>query len=159
MAFWVGIQPNTGLVAQLDFLNPVYLGAANVYGNNGIGVTFNFEFNSNTTFSGFTAVTVGRFREQQRRHPGSNPALWTSNRQLQDSEITGLTAYQPYFCYQNFEATPQYVGTRASAIQVKGSGSTILDSSPVYELGNAAAQIAYPLDVMTTRWDWFNPRE
>ena len=51
------------------------------------------------------------------------------------------------------------MGTRASAIQVKGSGSTILDSSPVYELGNAAAQITYPLDVTTTQLGWFSPRE
>src|SRR6202789_331713 len=34
--FFGAIQANTGLVTQLDFLNPAYLGAANVYGNNGI---------------------------------------------------------------------------------------------------------------------------
>ena len=145
-----GIQPNTGLVAQLNFLNPVYLGSANVYGNNGIGVTFNFEFNSNTTFSGFTAVTVGDTASNSDVIPVPTQRFGSPTGNCQTQKLTGLTAYQPYFCYQNFEATPQYVGTRASAIQVKGSGSTILDSSPVYELGNAAAQIAYPLDVMTT---------
>jgi sugar lactone lactonase YvrE len=144
-----GLEAGTGLVTQLDFLNPVYLGAANVYGNNGIGVTFNFEFNSNTTFSGFTAVTVGD-------SASNNDVIQVSQRfgpptgNCNTGKLTGLTAYQPYSCYQNFEATPQYVGTRASAIQVKGAGSAILSSSPVYELGDAAAQIAYPLDVTTT---------
>ncbi len=152
-----GLEAGTGLVTQLDFLNPIYLGAANVYGNNGIGVTFNFEFNSNTTFSGFTAVTVGD-------SASNNDVIQVPQRfgpptgNCNTGKLTGLTAYQPYSCYQNFEATPQYVGTRASAIQVKGSGSTILSSSPVYELGNAAAQIAYPLDVTTTQLGLVQPQ-
>jgi sugar lactone lactonase YvrE len=145
-----GVNANTGLVTQLDFLNPVYLGAANVYGNNGIGVTFNFEFNSNTTFSGFTSVTVGDSANNNDVIQVPTQRFGSPTGNCQTQKLTGLTAYQPYICYQNFETTPQYVGTRASAIQVKGSGSTILSSSPVYELGNAAAQIAYPLDVTTT---------
>ena len=145
-----GLEAGTGLVTQLDFLNPVYLGAANVYGNSGIGVTFNFEFNSNATFSGFTAVTVGDSASNNDVIPVPSHGFGNSSGNCNTGKLTGLTAYQPYSCYQNFEATPQYVGTRASAIQVKGSGSAILSSSPVYELGNAAAQIAYPLDVTTT---------
>jgi sugar lactone lactonase YvrE len=151
-----GVQPDTGLVTQLDFLNPVYLGAANV-GNNGTGVVFNFEFNSSTTFSGFTAVTVGDSATnsdviQVPTHRGSQTGNCTFGK------LTGLTAYQPYSCYQTFETTPQYVGTRESAIQVQGSGSAILSSSPVYELGNAAAQIAYPLDVTMTQLGLIQPQ-
>ena len=145
-----GLEADTGLVAQLDFLNPVYLGAASVYGNNGIGVVFNFEFNSSTTFSGFTAVTVGDSANNNDVIPVPTHGFGNQTGNCNTGKLTGLTAYQPYSCYQTFEATPQYVGTRASAIQVKGSGSTILSSSPVYELGNAAAQIAYPLDVTMT---------
>ncbi len=142
-----GLEADTGLVAQLDFLNPVYLGAASVYGNNGIGVVFNFEFNSSTTFSGFTAVTVGDSASNNDVIPVPTHGFGNQTGNCNTGKLTGLTAYQPYSCYQTFEATPQYVGTRASAIQIKGSGSTILRSSPVYELGSAAAQIAYPLDV------------
>ncbi len=153
------IQQNTGLVTQLDFLNAVYLGAANVYGNNGIGVTFNFEFNSSATFSGFTAVTTGDTSNNSDviKVPTQHFGVQTGNCQF--GKLTGLTAYQPYSCYQNFEATPQYVGTRASAIQVQGaSASKILSSSPVYELGDAAAQIAYPLDVTTTLLGLIQPQ-
>jgi sugar lactone lactonase YvrE len=156
--FLGGIQPNTGLVAQLDFLNPVYLGAASVYGNNGIGVVFNFEFNSSTTFSGFTAVTVGDSANNNDVIPVPSHGFGNSSGNCNTGKLTGLTAYQPYSCYQTFETTPQYVGTRASAIQVKGSGSAILSSSPVYELGNAAAQIAYPLDVTTTQLGLVQPQ-
>jgi sugar lactone lactonase YvrE len=157
--FFGAIQANTGLVTQLDFLNPVYLGAANVYGNNGIGVTFNFEFNSAANFSAFTAVTTGDTGNNSDviQVPTQHFGQQTGNCQF--GKHNGLTAYQPYSCYQNFEATPQYVGTRASAIQVQGaSASTILSSSPVYELGDAAAQIAYPLDVATTELGLIQPQ-
>jgi sugar lactone lactonase YvrE len=157
--FLGSIQQDTGLVTQLDFLNPVYLGAANVYGNNGIGVTFNFEFNSSANFSGFTAVTGGDSGNNSDviKVPTQRFGPQTGNCQF--GKHNGSTAYQPYSCYQTFEATPQYVGTRASAIQVQGaSASTILSSSPVYELGDAAAQIAYPLDVTTTLLGLIQPQ-
>jgi NHL repeat len=147
-----------GLVTQLDFLNPVYLGAANVFGNNGIGVVFNFEFNSSATFSAFTTVTVGDSGSNSDviEVPTQRHGPQTGNCQF--GRLTGLTASQPYTCYQMFEATPQYPGTRVSAIQVQGSGSAILDSSPVYELGDAAAQIAYPLDVSMTQLGLIQPQ-
>jgi sugar lactone lactonase YvrE len=152
-------QQDSGLVTQLDFLNPVYLGAANVYGNNGIGVTFNFEFNSSANFSAFTAVTVGDSANKSDVIKVPTQGFGSQTGNCQFGKHTGLTAYQPYSCYQNFEATPQYVGTRASAIQVQGaSASTILSSSPVYELGDAAAQIAYPLDVTTTPLGLIQPQ-
>jgi sugar lactone lactonase YvrE len=122
-------------------------------------VTFNFEFNSSANFSGFTAVTVGDSGNNSDviQVPTQRFGQQTGNCQFE--KHTGLTAYQPYSCYQNFEATPQYVGTRASAIQVQGaSASTILSSSPVYELGDAAAQIAYPLDVTTTPLGLIQPQ-
>jgi sugar lactone lactonase YvrE len=156
--FLGGLQQGTGLVTQLDFLNPVYLGAANVYGNNGIGVTFNFELNSSATFSGFTAVTVGDSNNNSDVIKVPTQRFGSQTGNCQFGKLTGLTAYQPYSCYQTFEATPQYVGTRTSAIQVQGSGSTILSSSPVYELGDAAAQIAYPLDVTTTLLGLIQPQ-
>jgi sugar lactone lactonase YvrE len=157
--FFGGVTANTGLVTQLDFLNAVYLGAANVFGNNGIGVTFNFEFNSPTTFSGFAVVTTGDTNNKSdvAKVPSQFFGQQTGN--CQTGKLTGLTAYQPYSCYQNFEATPQFVGARASAIQVQGaSAAKILSSSPVYELGNAAAQIAYPLDVTTTLLGLIQPQ-
>ena len=153
-----GVQPGTGLVTQLDFLNPVYLGAVIVSGNNAVGVVFNFEFNSSATFSGFTAVTVGDTGNNSDviQVPTQHHGPQTGNCQF--GKLAGLTASQPYICYQTFEATPQYAGTRVSAIQVQGSGPAILNSSPVYEVGNAAAQIAYPLDVTTTQLGLVQPQ-
>ncbi len=153
-----GVQPNTGLVTQLDFLNPVYLGAVKVFGNNGVGVVFNFEFNNSTTFSGFTAVTGGDSGNNSDVIQVPNQRFGPQTGNCQFGRLTGLTAYEPYTCYQTFEATPQYPGTRVSAIQVQGSGSSILDSSPVYELGEAAAQIAYPLDVSMTQLGLVQPQ-
>lgn len=155
-----GVQPNSGLVTQLDFLNPVYLGAVavNGFGNNGTGVVFNFEFNSPATFSGLTAVTTGDSATNSDviEVPGFGFGNQSGNCNF--GKLTGQTAYEPYSCYQTFEATPQYVGTRVSAILVQGSGSTTLSSRPVYELGDAAAEIAYPLDVAMTQLGLIQPQ-
>lgn len=148
-----GFFSYSGQATQLNFLNPVYLGAVNVY-QNGTGILFNFEFNASNTFSGLRAITVGDL--------GSNSDVVQASGQnsgnCQTQKLTGLSATQPYTCYQDFDATPQYVGTRVSSIQVKGSGSGILNSSAVYELGDAAAQIAYPLDVTMTPLGLIQPQ-
>jgi hypothetical protein len=70
-------------------------------------VTFNFEFNSNATLSGFTAVTVGDSASNtdviqvptQRHGPATGNCQFVKR--------TGLTAYQPYSCYQMFEGNDQ----------------------------------------------------
>jgi streptogramin lyase len=135
-------ESGDGVVTQLNFLNPVDLGAVDVF-KTGTPVVFNFEFNAPATLSGFRAVTVGDLG-------ASNDVVQGSSGNCTNRTLSGNTAYQPYTCDQTFEATPQYAGTRVSAIQVKGSGSAILASSPVYETGLSAAQITYPLDVTTT---------
>jgi sugar lactone lactonase YvrE len=131
-----------GLVTQLNFLNPVDLGSVGVF-KTGIAVVFNFEFNAPATLSGFRAVTVGDLGAK-------NDVVQGSSGNCKNQTLSGNTAYLPYTCDQTFEATPQYTGSRVSAIQVKGIGSAILDSEPVYETGLSAAQITYPLDVTTT---------
>ena len=135
-------ESGDGVVTQLNFLNPVDLGAVGVF-KTGTPVVFNFEFNAPATLSGFRAVTVGDLGAK-------NDVVQGSSGNCTNQKLSGNTAYLPYTCDQTFEATPQYTGTRVSAIQVKGSGSAILASSPVYETGLSAAQITYPLDVTTT---------
>jgi sugar lactone lactonase YvrE len=149
----VDLVGSNSSVTQLNFLNPVYLGAPSVF-QNGTAVLFNFEFNAPANFTGFRAITVGDLGPsndvvQVTRGGGGNCTA---------RNLTGLTATQPYTCYREFEATPQYVGTRASAIQVLGSGSAVLDSTPVYELGQAAAQVAYPLDTVMTQLGLIQPQ-
>ncbi|MGC2402774.1 MAG: hypothetical protein WA510_23480 [Acidobacteriaceae bacterium] len=143
----------SGSATQLNVQNPVYLGATSVTGNGGSSILFNFEFNATTRLSGFRAVTVGDL--------GSNPdvAQVRFNGSCTTGNHTISSATQPYSCDQSFQATPQYVGTRVSAIQVEGSSSTaIIDSSPVYELGQGAAQIAYPLDTNLTNLGLTQPQ-
>ncbi len=139
-----------GLVVQLDYLNPVFLGDAKVYGK-GSSVPFNFEFNAPATFSGFRAVTEGDLGT-------AADVAKVSGGNCVGQTLSGTTAYEPYICSQNFQATPQYVGTRVSAIQVKGSGNSILASSPVYEVGDAAAQVTYPLNVTATQLGFIQPQ-
>lgn len=138
-----------GVVIELNYLNPVFLGDASVY-TKGSAVGFNFEFNAPATFSGFRAVTVGDL--------GTAADVVKSGNGCKAQTLSGTTGYEPYICSQNFLATPQYVGTRTSAIQVKGSGTNILESSPVYEVGDAAAQVTYPLDVTATQLGFIQPQ-
>jgi sugar lactone lactonase YvrE len=141
-----------GLVAQLNFLNPVDLGPVNVF-NTGTAVLFNFEFNAPTTLSGFRTVTVGDLASK------NSDVVKGSIGNCKNVTLPGATsAYLPYGCYQTFTATPQYTGTRVSAIQIQGSGAAILNSSPVYETGLSGAQITYPLDVTKTATGLIQPQ-
>jgi sugar lactone lactonase YvrE len=143
-------QRGKGVVLQFNYLNPVFLGDANVY-KSGPAVQFNFEWNAPATITGFHTVTVGDAGAAADVVKGSgNCAAKTLT--------SSTTAYQPFICNETFEATPQYVGTRVSAIQVAGSGNNILESVPVYEMGDAAAQISYPLDVTATQLGFIQPQ-
>jgi NHL repeat len=136
------VEQANGLVTQLDYLNPINLGSAPVFGT-GTVVPFNFEFNTATTLAGFQAVTVGDLG------PTKNDVVPATGGNCTDGALSG-TAYEPYICSQPFQATPQYTGTRVSAIQVKGPGSEVLASSPVHESGRSGAEVIYPLSATAT---------
>ncbi len=143
-------QNDNGIVTQLNFLNAVSLGAVSVFAK-GPGVTFNFAFNAPTTFAGFRAVTTGDLGAR-------SDVAQVAGGTCQTQRLRGQTEYTPYLCSQTFQATPQYAGMRMAAIQVKGSGGTVLTSSPVYALGDAAAEVAYPLDVSTSALGLIQPQ-
>jgi sugar lactone lactonase YvrE len=148
-----------GFVTQLNFSNPVYLGDANVF-DNGSAVLFNIEFNAPSTFGGFRAVTVGDLGTSKNHNLADVVAGNTGN--CKNPIAGNTTAYAPYTCDQTFEATPQYTGTRISAVQVEGpttgGKTTILDSTPVYEMGDSEAQITYPLDAKATALGLIQPQ-
>jgi hypothetical protein len=145
-----------GYVDQLNFSNPVGMGSVNVFAK-GTAIQFNFEFNAPNTISGFRAVTRGD------QGTSGNNALADvvpgSVNTCTNQTLPGTTtAYAPYACDQTFQATPQYSGIRASAIQVKGTSPALLSSTPVYETGLSAAQITYPMDATTTATGMIEPQ-
>jgi sugar lactone lactonase YvrE len=143
-----------GYVTQLAFQSPVYLGAVSVTNPAGApSVLFNFELNAASKLTGFRAVTVG--------DPGSiNDVVQVAGSgTCTTGSHNSASATNPYSCYTYFQANPEFVGTRMSAIQVEGAtASNILSSSPVYELGMAQAQITYPLDVSATPLGLIQPQ-
>jgi sugar lactone lactonase YvrE len=145
-----------GYVDQLNFSNPVGMGSVNVFAK-GTAIQFNFEFNAPNTISGFRAVTRG-----DQGTSGNNTladVVPGSVNTCTNQTLPGTTtAYAPYACDQTFQATPQYSGIRASAIQVKGTSTALLSSTPVYETGLSAAQITYPMDATTTATGMIEPQ-
>jgi sugar lactone lactonase YvrE len=140
----------SGYITQLNFSNPVGMGAVRVSGT-GSGVLFNFEFNAVNTLAGFRAVTIG--------DPGPKNSDVVDGSNGNCPKIpTSTSVTQPYTCSQTFQATPQYTGMRESAIQAQGPKSSILSSTPVYETGLSAAQITYPLDSSTTALGLIEPQ-
>jgi len=141
---------------QLNFSNPVGMGSVN-FGAKGTAIQFNFEYNAPATITGFREVTRGD------QGTSANTALTdvvvgTTGNCVNKTLPNSTTAYAPATCNQTFQATPQYSGIRASAIQVKGTSPTLLSSTPVYETGLAPAQVTYPMDATTTATGMIEPQ-
>jgi hypothetical protein len=145
-------------VDQLNFSNPVGMGSVNVSTfAKGTAIQFNFEFNAGATINGFRAVTRGD--QGTSTNNSLADVVAGSSGTCRNQTLSGFTtAYNPYTCYQTFQATPQYPGIRASAIQVKGASTSLLSSTPVYETGLSGAQIAYPLTATTTATGLIEPQ-
>jgi sugar lactone lactonase YvrE len=136
-----------GLIVQLDYLSPFNMGNINV-GSAGSALLFNVEINAPTTLRGFRFVSQG---------DTSTELLQAANGSCKNGTHTTLPGggplisnYFPYTCTENFLGSPLYPGIRFSAIEVKGTGNTILASMPVYETGLAAAEVTYPVTETTT---------
>jgi sugar lactone lactonase YvrE len=136
-----------GVVTQLAYLAPINMGGIAV-GKSGSQILFNFEYNAPTTLRGFRFVSQG---------DTSTELLQASGGTCTNGKHTNLPSggplispYFPYTCSEDFSGDPTYPGIRSSAIQVRGSGTTILASTSVYQTGQAAAEITYPLNESTT---------
>ncbi len=136
-----------GAVIQLAYLNPTNLGNIDV-GQTGSQILFNFEYNAPTTLRGFRIVTQGDTSTELIQ---ANGGTCTNGKHM---NLPGggplISPYFPYSCKEYFYGDPTYPGIRSSAIQVKGTGGTILASTPVYQTAFAGVEVTYPLNERTT---------
>ena len=114
------------------------------------------ELNSGTTLRGFKVVTQG---------DTSNELIQDNNGSCVNGKHTNLgtggptiSPYFPYSCKEYFYGNPTYPGIRSSAIQVKGTGNSILASTPVYQTGFAGVEVTYPLNETTTATGLLQPQ-
>jgi sugar lactone lactonase YvrE len=135
-----------GVVTQLDYLSPVNLGSIAV-GNTGSKILFNFEYNEPTTLRGFRFVSQGDTSTEVAQAAGGT-CTNGNHRDLPRGPL--ISPYFPYTCSENFLGNPEFPGIRFSAIQVRGTGRTILASTNVYQTGLAGAEITYPVTETTT---------
>jgi sugar lactone lactonase YvrE len=132
-------------VVQLDYLSPVNMGSIAV-GNIGSKILFNFEYNETTTLRRFQIVSQGDISTEVAQAAGGT--CNTGRTRLPRGTV--ISPYTPYTCNENFLGNPMYPGIRFSAIQVKGTGKTILASTNVYQTGLAGAEVTYPVTETTT---------
>ena len=134
-------------VIQLSSPNPVNLG--NVFvGQAGSPVLFNFEFNAPVDLRGFRVLSQGDVSTEISQAAGGNCTL--GNHNTIGAGGPRISAYFPYSCKEYYEGTPTYPGVRNGAILVRGAGTTILASAPVWQTAFAGAEVIYPLTATTT---------
>jgi hypothetical protein len=135
-----------GAVIQLSSPNPVNLG--NVFvGQTGTQVLFNFEFNAPVNLRGFRILTQGDVSTEISQASGGNCVIGNHTTSGTGQAISN---YYPYTCNEYYEGTPTYPGVRIGAIQVRGTGGTVLASVPVWQTGFAGAEVTYPLTATVT---------
>jgi sugar lactone lactonase YvrE len=141
------LDSQDGAVIQLSSPNPVNLG--NVFvGQAGSPVQFNFEFNAPVNLRGFQVLSQGDVSTEISQGAGGNCTL--GNHNTIGAGGPRISAYFPYNCKEYYEGTPTYPGVRNGAIQVRGTGATILASAPVWQTGFAGVEVTYPLTATTT---------
>jgi sugar lactone lactonase YvrE len=141
------LDSGDGEIFQLNFANPTYLGNINV-GQAGTPIQFNFEFNAPTTLNGFRIVSQGDVSTDVTAATGGN--CTTGKHTNLPNGGPAISPFYPYTCLGNYQGSPVYPGLRNSSILVRGASATIIGSTNLYELGNAAAEITYPLNATTT---------
>ena len=140
---------------QLNYLTPTNMGYINVGQAAVTPFPFNFEFNAAATLNGFSVVTQGDASTDLTQVSGGTCATGTISTGASGGAIS---PYNPYTCLENYEGTAQYPGGRDSAILVKGPGTTILGSAPVYQIGFAGVEITYPLNATVTATNLQEPQ-
>ena len=144
-----------GELFQLNYANPTNMGSINV-GKTGPSIQFNFEFNAPTTLNGFRIVSQGDVSTDLA--PASGGTCTNGVHNNQPGGGPSISPYFPYTCLGFYEGSPTYPGLRNSAILVRGTGGTILASTNVYEMGQAAAEVTYPLIATTTATNLQQPQ-
>jgi sugar lactone lactonase YvrE len=137
-----------GAVVQLSSPNPVNLGSIINVGKTGTPVQFNFEYNAPVTLRGFQIVTLGDVSTEVIEANGGTCTNGSHTNLGRGGQA--ISPYFPYTCTESFYGNPRYPGLRSSAIQVKGTGGTIIASAPVYQTGFAGVEVTYPLDQTIT---------
>ncbi len=148
------VLEGAGRLFQVNYVNPTNMGSINV-GSTGSPIQFNFEFNSPFTLNGFRIVSQGDVSTDLMAASGGTCTNGAHNHLPNGGPA--ISPYYPYTCLGNYEGSPTYPGLRSSSILVRGAGK-ILASTNVYEIGQAAAEITYPLNATITATNLQQPQ-
>ena len=136
-----------GEVFQLAYRTPVNMG--NVFPSLpqfSADILFNFELNRPETLGAFQVVSQGDVSQELTQVSGGT--CTTGSHTTVGGEP--ITPYVPYTCSETYSGTAGFPGLRYNALQLKGTGTTILASFPVYQTGFAGAEVTYPLNATVT---------
>jgi sugar lactone lactonase YvrE len=104
-------------------------------------VAFNYEFNATVTLRGFKFVSEGDTSTEVVDEGGT-----CSNGKYTDGNNGGaISPSNPATCTESFSAQPAFAGLRNSAVELRGTAGSILNTTPVYSIGTSGASVVYPL--------------
>ena len=135
-----------GGIYQITFGSSINLGYSSPSAP-GIQLLINFEFNAPATLGGFAVVTGGDASTEVTQVFGGSCVNGAHATAVDGGAVTPA---DPYTCNESYEGTPKYPGFRNSAIQIKGAGTTLLASVPVYQWSVGGVQVTYPFTATAT---------
>jgi NHL repeat len=143
------LDSQDGAVIQLSSTKAVFMG--NVFvGKTGLDVLFNFEFNAPANLRGFQVVTQGDVSSDLLVDTKNSNCATGNHTNLGGRGGPAISPYFPYSCNESFYGNPAFPGNRLSAIEVEGSGKTILASQAAYQTAFAGVEVIYPVAATTT---------
>ena len=110
-------------------------------GSTGPSVAVNYELNAAETLTAFKITMQGDAGPEASIGAGT-----TCQFQSYTDSPSGnpISPSNPFVCTANVQGAPAYPGTRRGALQLLGSSNSVLVSTPITEIGSAAAAEIFP---------------
>jgi sugar lactone lactonase YvrE/ribonuclease HI len=130
-------------VTQLIYSgNAINLGTV-ATGSTGPAVAVNYELNAAETLNAFKITMQGDTKPEATIGAGTT-CQFQSYADSPSGSSNPISPANPFVCTANVQGAPAYPGARRGALQLLGSSNSILASTPITEIGSAAAAEIFP---------------
>ena len=131
---------NNNLTQLIYSGNAINLGTVAV-GSTGPAVAVNYELNAAETLTAFQVTMQGDAKPEASIGAGTTCQFQSYTDSQSGNPISPLN---PFVCTASVQGAPAYPGTRRGALQLLGPSNSVLVSTPITEIGSAAAAEIFP---------------